>query len=286
MKLRAHDDVRSFLDAASPLLLRDEARHNLVFGICSTLVEAPDAYATFHLWTLESEGEVVWVALMTPPFNIIVTRPAQADPLDFAVEALHSEGVSLPGATGALPEVDEFADRWERLTGVKRRLRMAQGVYAARTARPPQGVPGEMRFAAKPDRDLLVEWVRDFTAESTPAEAPHLDVDEIVDHRIGSSGGGFALWDDAGETVSISGFGGETPSGVRIGPVYTPPALRRRGYASALVAELTRRLLEGGRDYCFLYTDLANPTSNRIYQQVGYERVCDSAEYAFEGASG
>jgi hypothetical protein len=59
-----------------------------------------------------------------------------------------------------------------------------------------------------------------------------------------------------------------------------------RGYASALVAELTRRLLEGGRDYCFLYTDLANPTSNRIYQQVGYERVCDSAEYAFKGASG
>jgi uncharacterized protein len=286
MKLRAHDDVHSFVDAASPLLLPDEARYNLIFGICNTLVEAPDAYATFHLWTLEHGGEVVWVGLMTPPFNIIVTRSARADALDFAVDALHSEGVSLPGATGALPEVDEFADRWERLTGVKRRLRMAHGIYAARTTRPPQGVPGEMRFAAKPDRDLLVEWVRDFTAESTPADAPHLDVDEIVDQRIGSSGGGFALWDEAGETVSISGFGGETPSGVRIGPVYTPPALRRRGYASALVAELTRRLLERGRDYCFLYTDLANPTSNRIYQQVGYERVCDSAEYAFDCASG
>jgi uncharacterized protein len=73
--------------------------------------------------------------------------------------------------------------------------------------------------------------------------------------------------------------------GIRIGPVYTPPALRRRGYASALVTELSRRLLDSGREYCVLYTDLANPTSNRIYQEVGYERVCDSAEYVFDVAS-
>jgi hypothetical protein len=63
--------------------------------------------------------------------------------------------------------------------------------------------------------------------------------------------------------------------------VYTPPRFRRRGYASALVAELSRRLLDDGRDYCFLYTDLANPTSNRIYMDVGYELVCESADYAF-----
>ena len=49
-----------------------------------------------------------------------------------------------------------------------------------------------------------------------------------------------------------------------------------------LVAELSRQLLDDGRDYCFLYTDLANPTSNRIYIDVGYELVCESADYAFE----
>jgi predicted GNAT family acetyltransferase len=80
----------------------------------------------------------------------------------------------------------------------------------------------------------------------------------------------------------MAGFGGWTPSGVRIGPVYTPPDLRGRGYASALTAELSAELLAGGRDYCFLYTDLANPTSNRIYQAIGYEFVCESAEYAFD----
>ncbi len=114
----AHTRRRSaFLDAASPLLLRDEARHNLIFGICSTLVEAPDAYPAFHLWTVESSGDVMWAGVMTPPLNIVVARPTQAGITGFAADALHSAGVSPPGVTGALPEVDDFADGWERLSG-------------------------------------------------------------------------------------------------------------------------------------------------------------------------
>jgi predicted GNAT family acetyltransferase len=68
---------------------------------------------------------------------------------------------------------------------------------------------------------------------------------------------------------------------MRIGPVYTPPALRKRGYASALTAALSQELLDSGRKFCFLFTDLANPTSNRIYQQIGYQAVCDVDEYRF-----
>ena len=82
--------------------------------------------------------------------------------------------------------------------------------------------------------------------------------------------------------MSLCGYGGRTPHGIRIGPVYTPPGMRRHGYASALTASVTRKQLELGRDYCFLYTDLANPTSNRIYMGVGYERVCEAADYAFD----
>ena len=70
-------------------------------------------------------------------------------------------------------------------------------------------------------------------------------------------------------------------SGIRIGPVYTPPALRGRGYASACVARLSQDKLDEGRTFCFLYTDLSNPTSNHIYQEIGYEPVCDVADYRF-----
>jgi len=88
------------------------------------------------------------------------------------------------------------------------------------------------------------------------------------------------LWEDGG-TVSLAGCGGLTANGIRVGPVYTPPELRRRGYASALTAALTRELLAGGRRFCFLFTDLGNPTSNSIYRQVGYEPVADVDQWAF-----
>jgi uncharacterized protein len=279
MELVAHEHVQSFLEAARPVLLRDEARHNLIYGICSTLVEAPEAFPEFRLWTVESLGEPVLAMMMTPPYNIVVGQPADPTAVPFAAGALKENDIDLPGVTGALPEADVFAEEWERLSGTVRRLRMAQGVYAVRSLRPPRVVDGRMRFASVDDRDVLVEWFDAFVAESVPADAPHQEGGEAVDRRLASSGG-FALWEDGG-VVSMSGFGGATPRGIRIGPVYTPPRLRRRGYASALVAQLSRQLLDDGREYCFLYTDLANPTSNRIYMDVGYELVCESADYAF-----
>jgi uncharacterized protein len=280
MELVEHDGVRRFLDAARPVLLPDEARHNLIYGICATVTEAPDAFRDVHLWTVVSSGVPVLAMLMTAPWNIVVSRPADPGALAFAARALRDENVVLPGVTGALPEADDFADEWAGLARVSRRLRMAQGVYALRSVRAPRPVEGRMRPAASGDRDLLVEWFDAFVAESIPEDAPHQEPAQAVDRRLSSSAGGFAVWEDS-EVVSMSGFGGETPHGIRIGPVYTPPPLRRRGYASALVAELSQSLLDRGREYCFLYTDLANPTSNRIYMDVGYELVCESADYAF-----
>ena len=60
-----------------------------------------------------------------------------------------------------------------------------------------------------------------------------------------------------------------------------PPAQRKRGYASACVATLSHLLLNRGYEFCMLYTDLTNPTSNAIYQAIGYEPVIDSTMYRF-----
>ena len=93
---------------------------------------------------------------------------------------------------------------------------------------------------------------------------------------------GLYLWvDGAGQPVTMVGYQGPTPHGMRIGPVYTPPAQRRKGYASACTAAVTQYLLDGGRQFCFLFTDLANPTSNHIYQEIGYQPVVDVEMYSF-----
>ncbi|HKZ79128.1 MAG TPA: GNAT family N-acetyltransferase, partial [Pyrinomonadaceae bacterium] len=91
---------------------------------------------------------------------------------------------------------------------------------------------------------------------------------------------GTFLWEDP-QPVSLTSYGGPTPNSVRIGPVYTPPEFRRRGYASACVAAASQYLLDSGRKFCTLFTDLGNPTSNHIYQVIGYAPVCDVDEYRF-----
>jgi predicted GNAT family acetyltransferase len=271
------EDPVAFLDAAEPRLLADEARHNLMLGLAGTIRDHPSVYPEYRLWLVRDGDELVGAALRTPPFNLVVAQPESDSVLDELADAIDEE---LPGVVGALPEAETFAAAWSAKTGSTPRRQLSTRIFALERVRPVSGVAGAMRTAVDEDRPLLVDWMRAFGEEALPEEARH-EVESMVDHRLGAENAGLVLWEDGGR-VSLAGYGGSTPNGIRVGPVYTPPELRGRGYASALVAELSTMLLAEGRSFCFLYTDLANPTSNRIYERIGYERVCDSAAIAFE----
>ncbi|HEU0247018.1 MAG TPA: GNAT family N-acetyltransferase, partial [Gaiellaceae bacterium] len=157
-------------------------------------------------------------------------------------------------------------------------------IYALSTVRQVRSVPGSRRHATREDADLLIRWIRAFGAEARHhASAPGEDAGKVVAARFDGPGG-FAIWENGGEPVSLVGWGARTPNGVRIGPVYTPREHRGRGYASALTAAVSAEQLAAGRRFCFLYTDAANPTANKIYRAIGYEHVCESVELAFEPA--
>ena len=276
MEVEALDDADAFLDAAGPLLLADEARHNLVLGIAASA----RAYADRRFWLVRDAGRPVAAALRTPPFNLVLARPADDAALDALVGALAEE--ELPGVTAARPEADAFAARWCERHGTTPRVTMAQGIYQLEHVAPVPRPPGAPRPATAADRELVLRWWLAFADEAAHEGAPmRAQADRQVDHRLESPTAGFLLWEDGDEIVSLAGWGGPTPSGIRVGPVYTPPELRGRGLATALVAELSQRLLDGGHRLCFLYTDLANPTANAIYERIGYARVCESAEIAF-----
>lgn len=281
MVVKELDDPGAFLEAARPLLLEDEARNNLILGIATTMRDHPSAYAGFRLWVVEDRRRIVGAALRTPPYNLVVAGPASRAALGALAETLSAGGVGLPGVTGGVPEAEDFADVWEAVAGVTRRRRMTQRIYRLITLRPVEGVRGEVRPATERDRPLLLEWLRAFATEAMPRDAPDLGPEQTVDARLREGRGGFTIWEDGGP-VSLAGWGGTTPNGVRIGPVYTPPEFRCRGYGSAVTAAVSAERLASGRTFCFLYTDLANPTSNRIYSDIGYEPVCDSIDYAFE----
>jgi uncharacterized protein len=270
-------DPAAFLDAAGPLLLEDEARHNLMLGLAGTLRDHPEVYPEFGLWLVRDGDEAVGAALRTPPFNLVLARPRDDTALEALAGAVDEE---LPGVVGAVPEVDRFARLWADRSDTEARTHIAQGLFALERIEPVANAPGAMRDATGDDRPLLVEWYVDFVAEALGDDPDRSRLEEMIDHRLTADDAGLVLWED-GEAVSLAGFGGKTPNGIRIGPVYTPPELRNRGYATALVAELSQRLLDAGRRFCFLYTDLSNPTSNKIYERIGYRRVCDSAEIRF-----
>ena len=137
-----------------------------------------------------------------------------------------------------------------------------------------------MRTARSYDFDLVTRWFAAFIREALREDGSAAS--EMADRWLNTPDRTLYLWEEEGP-VSICGAAGRTPHGIRIGAVYTPPELRGHGYASNCVAAASQAQLDAGLRYCFLYTDLANPTSNRIYREIGYEPVCDVDEYRFEG---
>jgi predicted GNAT family acetyltransferase len=154
---------------------------------------------------------------------------------------------------------------------------MRQRIYQLdELTRPLRPAAGAARVADAQDVDLVAGWHEAFARDAgVLATESHLWAEE----RIGE--GGVVLWED-GEPRSMAARVGQTPNGARVGGVYTPPEWRGRGYASACTAALTRMTLDSGLRFCFLYTDLSNPTSNALYQRLGYRPVCDVVDYDFE----
>ena len=202
--------------------------------------------------------------------------------LDLVVEDLvgsDSGASALPGVLGPKEHAVTFAERWSARTGRAYRLDTSERIFRLTRVRPPRPVLGRLRTAEPRDRDLLVDWGAAFHREALHDDDVS-NMPMIVDRWIAAQGRTMYLWDDAGP-VSMVRVGGPDSNGIRVGPVYTPPELRGRGYASACVAAVSQAQLDTGRSFCFLFTDLANPTSNHIYQEIGYEPVRDVDVYRF-----
>lgn len=279
------EDPADFVRAAFPFLTEREAEHNLMLGLAGRAVEAPDAYdePIYEIVVRDGRGAVVAAALRTPPYNLILSATDDPGAIGLIATDAHDRFGELPGVFGPAGVAARFVEIWATHTGARVSHQLAHRVYQADRARVPTGVPGSSRPAGDDDRPLLLAWVDAFLTEALPADARPEDPEEHLARRERDPDAGYVLWEDGGSPVAMAGWAGPTPNGIRIGPVYTPPPHRRRGYASALTAALTERLLAGGRRSCFLFTDLANPTSNAIYQRIGYRPIADMDQYRFEG---
>jgi uncharacterized protein len=281
--LERFSDHGRFVDRVGAFLGEREAEHNLLFGILDSLGRDPSAFAgPPYLAAVAAEDRVVAVALRTPPHNLVLSEVDDPSAIDLIVDDLVASGDSTPGALGPVRDVNRFAAGWSRRTGRPYRRVMSERIFRLTQVIVPPPVPGSMRTADLDDRDLLVGWLTAFSAEALPEEEAAIDdASDTVDRWLLHEAKRNYLWQVDGRPVSWTGVGGRTPHGTRIGPVYTPPAERGRGYARSLVAAASQAQLDAGLSFCFLFTDLANPTSNHVYQSIGYEAVSDVDVYTF-----
>lgn len=274
--------VEPFVAAAGDFLVAREAENNLILGLCTGMRLHPEFYAdpppTFAT-VRDGSGSVVLATLRTPPYNQVLSATDAPAAAELLADALAAD--ELPGVLGPTVAAARFAERWAAATGRSSRIVMRERIHRLRRVVPPRPVTGSWRYVEARDRELIIEWVQAFGREAMPHQPVPGDLGPMAERWIAQQGRWGYLWEDGGRPVSLVGAGGETPNGIRIGPVYTPPSLRGRGYASNLTAAASQDQLDRGRSFCFLYTDLANPTSNHIYAVLGYEPVIDVDEHSF-----
>ena len=283
VRLRRFTDPIAFGEAVVPHLLTREAENSLPLGLIATLSIGGSVYSgDIYLAALESGGQTFGVAMMTPPYGPLISRMTDPIALDVLIDDLLPRRDEVRTVFGPAESSRVFAERWAAVTGQSTIRASAQRIFQLKTVFPPEVIAGKMREAGEPDQALLAELLHAFYLESIGREAPHLgQEDAVVASRLGRDESGYALWEDAGAVVSMAGYGNPSPHGIVIGPVYTPPEFRGRGYASSLTAALSQCLLDRGRSYVALFTNLRNPISNHVYEKIGYVPVADVDNWKF-----
>jgi predicted GNAT family acetyltransferase len=284
MSITSHTDPQAFLDQARAYLERNEAATALILGFSRIMAERGFKEQPY-LAVAESPAGIELVAMMTPPHRLVLwsEQPAPDQALAELAADLHEHGWAVSGALGPPHLAEPFLARWQALTGQQWRLGLRERIYELTEVIPPaRPVPGHMRLAGPDDFELVAGWAWDFHNEALGEDDRPL-AEEIARRKIDDQS--LFIWED-GQPVAMAGYGRDTARSSTISLVSTPPEFRRRGYATALVAAISQQRLDAGKQFCTLFTDLGNPTSNSIYQQIGYRPVCDFNAYDMEKAKG
>ena len=286
MNYRRFTDAVEFYEYALPFLAKHEAENNLILGLADEIKNPNSRYEIFYLASVEDDvGEIGAAIFRTPPHNLLISHIVaknSAEILELIARHAQIDFDRLPGVIGSMPFAADFAKIWQTQTGQPYTMHMSQRIYKLTEVIFPDNIAGQMRHITEADGPILETWFRAFMIDAMDEEPPPENVQKQVQRRFTADPSvGLVVWEVEGKPVSMAGWAGPTPNGIRVNAVYTPPEHRRKGYATACVASLSQYLLGAGHKLCFLYTDLSNPTSNSIYQKIGYNPVCESAHIVF-----
>jgi predicted GNAT family acetyltransferase len=278
-----YEDIELFYDHVYSFLIEREAENNLIFSILNAIKLNPNVYGDqFPLLVLvKDNGRLELISIQTPPFKLVLSYTDNLQSIDTLIISLIQKGIELPGVLGPKDVVQRFINLWSENRNVTPKLATQERIYKLIVVS--DDTLGERKViqSTKKNQSLIIKWAKDFITEAFPESIEeHMhNMEKRLVPDIDQ--GRFFLLLENDKIVSIARKAGKTPNGNIVNFVYTPPALRRRGYATECVANLSKHILEEGNQFCFLFTDLANPISNSIYQKIGYKPIIDVDEYSF-----
>jgi predicted GNAT family acetyltransferase len=281
MQFTKHKDAGAFLAAAQAALEKSEAANNLMLGLALRIQKYPERIRLQpYFATVRAGSKLAAAAIMTPPFGVVVHSQPNSPQTALTPIAgnLHADHWPVPFVNGAAHAADAFAMLWQSSHGAAVKRTISERVYQLDHVIAPHWPAGTFRMADKNDLDVLASWVDAFHHEALP-DNPSIDAKDWAFTAI--TDGDVYFWEVNGEPVSMARKSRATMRGQCIGPVYTPPVHRGKGYASAVTAKLSQLILSSGKRFAMLFTDLSNPTSNSIYQKIGFKPVCDFNQHFF-----
>jgi predicted GNAT family acetyltransferase len=274
MEVLLLDDVHRFAALATSWMTRDPFTTNVIAVRLAQALDGSLPATADDLWIVVLEGDdVVGAAMHTPPSRLFLPRLGSGA-AGVTARALLAARRDLPGVTGERTAVRAFSVAWSEHAVTSTRIHRSMRMYRLASLRRPEGVAGAARHATEEDRELVTAWLSDFASETDdPPKGAVRRADLIRARQL------WLWWLE--RPVAMAAHRGPAAGVWRIGPVYTPPEHRRKGYGSAVTSAATDAARRHGADHVVLYSDLANPTSNSIYRRLGYVADHDAEDRVF-----
>ncbi|WKU25180.1 GNAT family N-acetyltransferase [Priestia megaterium] len=275
IQLHRYREVQEFKNQVEPLLEKNEVLHNLALGILHSLHESSKPN---FMGAILKDNRAALVLLQTHPQQIILSQIQKLTDDELNEVAKLLQETAVPGLVGERQTVLYLSQKLAALKNQEASLKMDQRIYRLDKVKKAVDADGVLVKARLEHLPLVTEWIWEFmgiVGEPVSKEQAVKTGEAFIEAER------LFLWEVNGKYVSIANATRPTTHNITINFVYTPREERKKGYASSCVSTLSQLMLDSGFQTTSLYTDTTNPTSNKIYMEIGYEHVADSALVLF-----
>jgi predicted GNAT family acetyltransferase len=271
-----------FLEKVQAFLEEDEVNGNLILGISSNLLKNKYSYGSEEPFfsVAYDDKKAVLISIMTPPHRLILYpyRNFSDGIMESFANNVYSKYKNIPGISGEVNAARSFVEKWTAITKCESSIDVRMRAFKLTSVNPYNKPDGIFRNAEEKEMDLITQFMVEFSTaikEPTSMERAKQKAENGIRNK------NIYVWENGG-IVAMAIKVRPTKHGMAVSSVYTPEEHRNKGYATAIVSGLSQNILDSGKTFCTLFTDLSNPTSNSIYQKIGYKPAGDNISYVFE----